>query len=388
VTGPDRRTPSGGRTGGSRIAVTATFTAQPILPTMRFWLDTVGVRGADLVVAPTGQVVQQLLALVDDADEARTVARFVMVRWEDSLRLEDRLRESAAVSLLEQVVADLYAALLHARERTQAPIVVAVFPPSPACTDLMPDVLTRMDEEMDRLCGLVDRVDCVNVGHDTLRYPVPTVHDEWSDRLGRIPYTDDYYMAAGTVMARRLWNLLHNRVSNVVADTALMVDHDNGAGAHPWQRLIARELRGQDVLGRRVLLWTNEPGSTARQKIRSAADLGLRWRRISDCRTGDEIGRTTAELVAGGVLDPGRTVVLTADSQARALVERLVPDLFAVERPPLGDRTSRFVDHAWFLDPGGDGDGTPLAPGSFRGFAEWSCDMPSIRARVAEQEVA
>jgi hypothetical protein len=242
------------------------------------------------------------------------------------------------------------------------------------------NIMARFDDELHEACASVGGLDFVHVGHEASRYPVSAIDDPWSDRLGRIPYTDDYFTAVATVLCRRLWNVLHNSVEVVVVDAELLWrDGDR----HP----VAATLRRQSRLGRRVVLWSARSAAETRRKVEEEAELGLRWHRIARCHTGADIGGTVAGLVAAGDVSPERTVVLAADGSAAARVQDLVPELFAVARPPDGDEVARFLDHTWFLDPGGD-PAEVTARRVFAGVAAWSRDVPSIRARAADQEVA
>jgi hypothetical protein len=353
------------------LAVAATFTARPIAATTRFWLDTIGLPHTPVTFAPAGHVVQQVLA------PDPTTARFVLIRWEDWLP-RDASRPHTAVLLLEPMVAELHTALQAGAWRP-APAVVVVFPPSPTySTPQWTDVLARFDDELRESCAAA-AAEFVHIAHEVHPYPVAAVDDPWSDRLGRIPYTDDYFTAAATVLCRRLWNVLHNSVETVVADAALL--WRDGA-EHP----VAAALRRQSALGRHVVLWTPHPADEIRRRVEETPELGLRWRRVARCHAGADLADLVVDLVAAGDLRPERTAVLCADDPAATRVRERVPDLFAVAA--LSDAAAHVLDHAWFLDPGGNPANLSTRPRVFDGIADWSRDVPSIRARVATQEVA
>ena len=70
----------------SVLAIAATFTAEPLEPALRFWLDVLGI-DVRVAFAPYNQVFQQLLDRSSLLATNRGV-NVVLVRFEDWIRVE------------------------------------------------------------------------------------------------------------------------------------------------------------------------------------------------------------------------------------------------------------------------------------------------------------
>lgn len=188
-----------------RLTVASSFTAEPVLAPLRLWLDLLRLP-MDVELAPYQQVVQHLLA---GGDHAVTV----LLRWEDWLRHAD-VTGAMAGDLLEGAMRDLEAAVRSYRRRCATPLVVAVCPASPRYTGpSWSSLLGRLDDRLALLATKVAEVHPVWLEDWAGRQAVTRTHDEQADRLGHVPYTDEFFAMLGTVVARRVERVMSQSLS-------------------------------------------------------------------------------------------------------------------------------------------------------------------------------
>src|SRR5262245_61506602 len=108
------------------VAVTATFTAEPLEQSLAFWMQELGIP-ARIEFAPYNQVFQQLLDPSSLLATNHTGVNVILVR------LEDWQGESQpdARQEIERTVRDLLRALTAAAERPSASYLLGLCPPSP-----------------------------------------------------------------------------------------------------------------------------------------------------------------------------------------------------------------------------------------------------------------
>src|ERR1044071_4360528 len=101
------------------IAVAATFTAEPLEETLRFWIEQMGLE-ANIEFAPYNQVFQELLNPTSLLSQNADGINVVLVGFEDWMRY-DAVRHEDAIThwaeKLERYVEDLTGALRLASEQ-------------------------------------------------------------------------------------------------------------------------------------------------------------------------------------------------------------------------------------------------------------------------------
>lgn len=262
-----------------RVAVAASFTADPVGEPLRFWCDLLRLP-VDLRIAPYGQVLPELIG------GAPADATVCLIRWEDWLRHLDPLDPDAAAVALDAVMDDLDQALRGFRERGGAPLVVGVCPPSERFRrQPWARLLARLDERLGASCRRLSDVTVVPPEVWTRHYPVVSVHDPHADSLGHVPYTPTFFAALGTYLARLLTRRWAPPVSWVAVDSTVA---PHGPAAPP-ERLAAQArhgrrltvaVAGQDLVelvateggaGAGCLLLTGDPATAARARSRLPA---------------------------------------------------------------------------------------------------------------------
>ena len=118
------------------IAITATFTAEPVAESLGFWLPELNI-SANIEFAPYNQVFQQLLDPASLLGGNRRGVNVVLVRLEDWLRHGNSYGagiDDIEYTKIEQTVQDFVQALKAVAAQTATPYFVCLCPISPIAT--------------------------------------------------------------------------------------------------------------------------------------------------------------------------------------------------------------------------------------------------------------
>jgi FkbH-like protein len=207
------------------IIVAANYTVDPLIDVLDYWSSR-HVLYQVCRAAPYDQVFQLLLDPESSLRLNRGGTNVILLRLEDWARA----RSPEAISefdefaqRLEENVAEFCATLANAVVATQATWLVGITPPSNALTasPLHLGFLRGMAATISRAaaklpgCRFVDMEKCIRA------YGVTETNDPDADMIAHIPYTEAYFAAAGTTIARAC------RAARAAPAKVLALDADN-----------------------------------------------------------------------------------------------------------------------------------------------------------------
>ena len=160
---------------------------------------------------------QELIAPTSPLASSEPGANLLLVRLEDWARDQEG---SLKVATIEAAAEDFRAALAAFAKRASRPTLLFVAPPS---------VSTRANVQLAELIGSLERklraaasdlsgITVVAPDDVTALYPLDHIDDPESDRLAHIPFTPDFWVALGTLLARRTRSLLDRPYKVIVVD--------------------------------------------------------------------------------------------------------------------------------------------------------------------------
>ena len=162
-----------------RICVAASFVADPLAEILGFWSSTLRTPWA-ITIAPPGQIMQVLLdptsALARNTDGVN-----ILLVQPHSGGL-DATRTLDAVSAFQR--------------RSSTPLIVALCPERTASAEDVSSWHQRLAE--------MPGVHAIGADEWLGCYPVETVHDAFAERIANLPFSDDFYVAAGTGLSRSI----------------------------------------------------------------------------------------------------------------------------------------------------------------------------------------
>lgn len=199
-----------------KVDIMSTFTAEPVRDYIIWW----GKRfGYDINVdfAEYNQVFQELLN-----PESMTAGNIdginaALIRFEDFIRHE-RGADETKLAVLDKVFRDFKDAL--GRFENNAPMIIAVFPAS-GQSGLSPVLQRRINKMNKELQGIISKqknMFMLDFRDLHILYNTREVYDALKDKEAHMPYTDEYYAAMGTEIARKILAVKRQEFKIIVLD--------------------------------------------------------------------------------------------------------------------------------------------------------------------------
>jgi FkbH-like protein len=346
------------------IAITSTFTAEPVERALAYWMQELDIPST-IEFAPYNQVFQQLLDPSGLLAENDLGVNVVLVRFEDWLRFADvsvagTISSAGARERIEQNVRDLVLALKSAAGRSGNLHLVCLCPAAPAtladpdCAAFLQRMEALLSSEMETTGGVC----VVTTAELNARYPVAEYHDPYSDRLGHIPYTTDFFVALGTMIARRIY------VSQATPRKVIVLDCDQtlwrgvcgedgplGVEIDPPRKALQEFMIAQHDAGMLICLCSKNSEKDVIKVFDHHPEMILRrdhvvsWR-INWRPKSENLASLTEELGLG--LDS--FIFLDDNPVECAEVQANCPEILTLQLPQEADSIPRFLDHVWVFD--------------------------------------
>lgn len=184
------------------IAIAATFTAEPIAESLRFWLNWLNLP-VKIEFASYNHVIQSLLDTGSVFASNKRGLNVVLMRFEDweRFRIQTSYGGDADAHMQNR---DLIAAVRRATSSGTSPILVCVCPPSPlALSDpVRKRFLGQLEQDLEAGLEGLPMIHFLSTARLLELYPVTNYYDASTDKLAHIPYTPEAYVALGTATAR------------------------------------------------------------------------------------------------------------------------------------------------------------------------------------------
>jgi FkbH-like protein len=346
------------------IAVTATFTAEPMLEPLEFWMQELGFP-CQIEFAPYNQIFQQLL------DPASLLARnpaglnVVLLRLEDWWRGTGELEGGSSephrrYQRLEQHADDLLAAMKAAAGHSIAPYLLCFCPASQwVKTDaVLSDSFRRLEERIAGSLNDVNGIHVVTQSESDALYPVFNYEDRQADELGHVPYTREWFHALGTLIARRFFSLHASPYKVVVLDCDNTLwrgicgeDGPQGVKVDGASRRLQELAIAQRDAGMVICLCTKNNEEDVWKVFEQNPGMLLRREHLAGWRINwqpksENLRSLAQELQLG--LD---SFIFLDDSGIEcAEVEARCPEVLTLHLPETEAELSRFLSHVWAFD--------------------------------------
>jgi FkbH-like protein len=336
------------------VAVSATFTAEPLSLPIAFWMRQLGL---DLPVkfAPYNQIFQQLLDPASLLAQNRGGINVVLVRFEDWVRY--RTAEPMSVETLEETVRYLVSCLRLAAESFSSPLLVSVCPSSPGFLDdpEQASFARRAEESIaTSLRGLANVHFISPVEIDAL-YPVSRPHDPHGDVLGHVPYTPEYFTALGSLLSRKIHalRLMSYKVIALDCDDTLWqgICGEDGPEEVIPRGVLQQFMVAQHDAGMLLCLCSKNNEEDVLETFRCHPDMPLRLEhfvahRINWAAKSVNLAALAEELQLG--LDS--FVFVDDNPQECAEVQAGRPEVLTLPLPADPSQIPDFLKHVWAFD--------------------------------------
>jgi FkbH-like protein len=337
------------------VAISATFTAEALEPTLAFWLRELHL-DFQIRFAPYNQVFQQLLDPAGLFAGNRNGLNVVLVRFEDWARF----RDSTRIDELDEEVGHLASAVRTAAGRADSPMLVCLCPASP---EFLSDrartaFAARSEEALRSALRDLSTVHLATTGEIQRLYPVPTYYDPQADKLGHVPYPPEFFAALGTVIARKLHAHRTSRYKVIALDCDETLwrgvcgeDGPQGIGLDTGHLALQQFMLAQRESGMLLCLCSKNNAEDVDTAFRAHPEMPLRPEHFAGSRVNWEPKsanlRSLAEELGLGI----ESFILVDNSATEcAEVQASCPEVLTLALPANAGEFPAFLDHIWAFD--------------------------------------
>lgn len=334
------------------LAISATFTAEPVEETLRFWLDELGLK-REIRFAPYNQVFQQML----DPASILSANRGINILL---VRLEDWSGGGPVRESIESNVRHFVSCLPSAAANGQAPFLVFLCPASPeALGEPGNAAFFRSMEELIR-CSFARTPSVYVIGSQELRatYPVGDYFDPHGNELGHIPYTPVMFAALGTFIARKVHALERQPYKVIVLDCDDTLwkgicgeDGPTGVEIDEPRRRLQEFMVAQHDAGMLLCLCSKNNEEDVIETFRANPAMPLRIDHITSRRINwDSKAANLSSLASELGLGLDSFIFVDDNPKECAEVQADCPEVLAVPLPADAGRIPAFLSHVWAFD--------------------------------------
>ncbi|WP_404306599.1 HAD-IIIC family phosphatase [Neorhodopirellula lusitana] len=191
------------------IAITATFTAEPVRLSLSSWLRSLNYPHA-LQFTPYGQVLQSLLDPTTGLASGQGGVNIILLRLEDWAQSEP--------SRLSERGLEFCNAVISFANRNACPILLCFCPETPQLDSNIATAVNQVQKEITAKLSGQSGIDILTPNDVFTTYPVENYFDSIANRTAHVPYSPEFYVSLGTMLARRIDALFRKPTKVVVVD--------------------------------------------------------------------------------------------------------------------------------------------------------------------------
>lgn len=339
---------------GIRIAAGANFTADPLVEVLRFWLEALGLKQAQVELTGYNQIFQSLLNRESAFGSKEPGLNFILIRLEDWGRNQDACRRLDAVRESAQ---EFVAAIRFFAEAAVRPTVVMLCPASREA--LAEEGAAALFESIEiELRRILAECKVMLLEHSDIDglYPVTLIEDPESNQQGHMPFTPAYWAAIGTLLARKARVLLQPpyKVIAIDADNTLWggvaaeVGPEGVDLSEPWRQIQAflTEMKDRGML----LALVSKNRSEDAEKVFGRPEMVLQRKDFAGWKV-DWKAKSANLLELATELELGLDSFIFVDDNPMecAEVQAHCPAVTVLQLPEPTDAVG-FLKHVWAFD--------------------------------------
>jgi FkbH-like protein len=311
--------------------------------------------------APYNQVFQQLLDPTSLLAKNKNGINVILIRLEDWLRYEKEIiteADSQSLNVQEKItqnIQDLLLALKSSVERSTVPHLVCICPVSPNSkyVSLFRQIEKDMTPKLEAIPGVyVTTNEMINQ-----TYPIADYYDVHGDKLGHIPFTNLFFTALGTTIARKIYRVktTSHKVIVVDADETLWKgicgeDRATGIQITPAYKTIQSFLVKQYEAGRLICLCSKNDEADVLEVFDQRTDMILKLEHIVSYRVNWQLKSENIKSLAQELQLSLEHFIFIDDNPVEcAEVQTNCPEVLTLQLPK-PDYIPQFIEHMWVLD--------------------------------------
>ena len=330
----------------NQLAITATFTAEPIERSLGFWLHEAGLLH-EIKFAPYNQVFQQLLDPTSLVSLNQRGANVILLRFEDLMKDSEEITD----------LAKTLDAFAEAAGQIQAPTIISVCPASPdvAREQTKSAQFAELEEQLVSKLASFPTITTMTSSSVIATYPVEEYYDSFADHSGHVPYTADFFAALSAAIVRKLHTIQRVPYKVIVLDCDNTLwegvcGEDGVDGITPYHEL-QEFMVAQYRAGMLLCLCSKNSEEDALDVFRKRTEMPLHldhfvaWKINWEAKS-QNILQLAQELQLG--LDS--FIFLDDNPLECAEVRANCPDVLTLQLPTNTEYMQGFLAHAWPFD--------------------------------------
>jgi FkbH-like protein len=332
----------------SAAVISATFTAEPITGTLRFWLQRLDI-ALEIVHASYNQIFQNLLDPGSAFAANSNGINAVLLRWQD-------LGEPGQI---EANARTLIGVIERADSHFKAPLAVLNCPCNPKFLEdpEQAALASRLDQLLSQSLAPLPHVHLAPVAEAHELYSVSQIYDPVSERIGQIPYTEEYFAALGTVLARTIaatrrppYKVIATDLDNTLWGGVAGEDGVEGVRIERAHLQLQKFLLEQRDSGMLLAIVSKNNERDAWEVFQRRPEMLLKPDDFSAWRINWESKGANLRSLAGELsLGLDSFIFLDDDAKECAEVRAQASEALTL-RLPAGDENGRFPRHVWAFD--------------------------------------
>ena len=344
----------------SFLAITSTFTAEPLEDVLEFWGRQLNLP-VRVKFTPYNQVFQQLLDPSSLLMSAANGLNVVLVRFSDWLRYQPDSRITPETSQkIEQSLQELIVALQSAAERSATPFLLCLCPDAPE-DDAEPNYALAAETMRQRLrteSASITGLSIVLPDELTTTYPVDGYYEAQSDKLGHIPYTPDFFAALGTRIARTYGALNRPPYKVIVLDCDGTLwkgvcgeDGPQGIELKPAYKALQEFMLAQHQAGMLLCIASKNNETDVLNVFEECADMLLKPEHFVAMHINWQPKSANIQALAEKLQLGLDSFIFVDDNPVEcAEVQANCPDVLTLQLPQDEQKIPRFLRHIWAFD--------------------------------------
>jgi FkbH-like protein len=330
------------------IAIASTFTAEPLEESLNYWMKELNTP-ASIRFAPYNQVFQQLLdpsSLLRNNDYGVNV---ILLRVED-WATDDTERQIDAD--LRQFVETLKVATA----KSGTPYLIGLCPVSADAE------LSRVHRESELLfeaeAAVLSGVYLLSLSELAEEYRVSEIFDSYADELAHVPFTQEFFAATGTLIARRLFALRTQPYKVIALDCDNTLwrgicgeDGPRGISIELGHQALQRFMLDQLQAGKLLCLCSKNNEEDVLQVFRERAEMLLKPEHFAATRINWRPKSENLQSLAGELQLSLNSFILIDDSFVEcAEVRARCPEVMTLALPAEEESFAAFLGNVWAFD--------------------------------------
>jgi amino acid adenylation domain-containing protein/FkbH-like protein/non-ribosomal peptide synthase protein (TIGR01720 family) len=344
-----------------RITVAATFTAEPLQDTLRFWLDGRG-EETELRFAPFNQVLQQLLDPGSELLRSRSELNVLLVRLEDwaGPRRDEADKIEEALDLNADHFVDGLQRLVQTVPAGRHLVLFCPMSPEARAHAALGEAIAAAERRLIRRLDVPRLRPVRTVGSRELsaRFPGVAVDNLTGEHLGGVPYAEEFFAVLATEVIRR-WDGLTRAPLKVLAldaDNTLwrgVLGEDGAAGITltPGHRRLQDVAKAAQAGGMLLVLVSKNNVEELKETFQRRPDFPLKWEDFVAVEAGWRPKSESLRALAKGLkLGLDSFVFLDDSSLECAEVSAALPEVLILQVPAEAEAVEAFAGHLWPAD--------------------------------------